>query len=168
MCETCHRRKPKMYWITVAHSKRNMLSFFSHNFLLVVISLHKANPPVALCKKKKKSGPWWSQTWLIRDMGQEQSLIKWIRLYTVWSNTFRLRPGGGKACLNLPLSTAQWMVTRGGAKEGPCSDGWVKKEGEVIDRKRTALEWEAWSCDEIEWWRRQLFPCKDRLSEGLS
>lgn len=62
------------------------------------------------------------------------------------------------------------MVTTGPPPGGGPLDWWMRKESERrwSDRqKRMMLGWEACSCDEIEWWRKQLFPCEDRLTEGL-
>lgn len=47
---------------------------------------------------------------------------------SVWSDT--LRPGGKKACPNLPLSPPQWTWPEVGGKEAPWMDGWGKRKGE--------------------------------------
>lgn len=79
--------------------------------------------------------------------------------YLGWGLQVR-RPVG--TCLSAHPSWG-WPEVEGGWRRPPRTDG-----GEVIDRRRTVLEGEARSCDESGWRRRQLFPCEDRLTEGLS
>lgn len=81
--------------------------------------------------------------------------------YSDWGLQVR-RPVG--TCLSAHPSWG-WPEVEGWGEKGspPRTDG-----GEVIDSRRAMLEGEARGCDEIGWRRRQLFPCEDRLTEGLS
>lgn len=63
------------------------------------------------------------------------TMCKALMKCSVWSDT--LRPGGKKACPNLPLSPPQWTWPEVGGKEAPWMDGWGKRKGEdeVIEER---------------------------------
>ncbi|TNN61822.1 hypothetical protein EYF80_027939 [Liparis tanakae] len=58
--------------------------------------------------------------------------------------TYTRRPGGQRACQNLPLLTPQWTVTRGEGREAP---GWMDEERE----RKKELSWQWFSTGPRKW-----------------